>query len=151
MSTLPLDPQIRGSATRLEKSRHALTKDFDPDQPRDDRGRWTLAPGKSRSLSFDKAHKVFSSTLADLKTGEAVDIEAPNAMVRNASVTAVHLGGGSFDVQDERVGDEGPEDYAEDTASSMISEVEDNAPGVKRMVVRRYVEPDVDPKTGEWL
>jgi hypothetical protein len=41
MPTLPLDPEIKGSATRLQKSREVLTKDFDPHQPRDFRGRWT--------------------------------------------------------------------------------------------------------------
>jgi hypothetical protein len=40
MPTLPLDPQIQGSAARLEKSRTALTKKFDPDQPRDKNGMW---------------------------------------------------------------------------------------------------------------
>lgn len=41
MGALPLEPQIEASQSRISKSREALTKDFDPDQPRDPHsGRW---------------------------------------------------------------------------------------------------------------
>jgi hypothetical protein len=49
--TIPLDEHLTASATRLEKQRDALTKDFDPSEPRDKYGRWVrighLSPGDS--------------------------------------------------------------------------------------------------------
>lgn len=38
--TIPLDEHLTASATRVAKQREALTKHFDPSQPRDKNGRW---------------------------------------------------------------------------------------------------------------
>jgi hypothetical protein len=52
MPALPLDPLLEHSARVAKASRERLTKDFDPDQPRDPDGRWTkvfhVAPRSAR-------------------------------------------------------------------------------------------------------